>query len=85
MKQRMKEPYDYTPKHGSWLNQAEVEISLFSRQCLGKRRIGNMTSLRSQARAWKRRVHRDKITIHWKFTRKQARRKLNYTITWSRY
>jgi transposase len=75
----------YTPKHGSWLNQAEVEISLFSRQCLGKRRIGNAASIRSQARAWNRRVNRDKITIQWKFTRKQARRKRNYTITRSQY
>ena len=71
----------YTPKHGSWLNQAEIEISLFSRQCLGKRRIGKLASLRSQARAWNRRVNRDQITIQWKFTRKQARRKLHYTIT----
>jgi len=71
----------YTPKHGSWLNQAEVEISLFSRQCLGKRRIGNLAPLRSQARAWNRRVNRDQISIQWKFTRKQARRKLKYTIT----
>ena len=71
----------YTPKHGSWLNQAEIEIGLFSRQCLDKRRIGGLVSLRSQARAWNRRVNSDKITIQWKFTRKQARRKLNYTIT----
>jgi transposase len=40
----------YTPKHGSWLNQAEMEVSLFSRQCLGKRRIGNIAALRKQAR-----------------------------------
>jgi hypothetical protein len=75
----------YTPKHGSWLNQAEIEIGIFSRQCLGKRRIGSLAALRSQARAWNRRVNRDRITIRWKFTRKQARRKLNYTITRSRY
>ncbi len=47
----------YTPKHGSWLNQAEMEVSLFSRQCLGKRRIGNIAALRKQARAWNRRVN----------------------------
>src|SRR6202051_2676177 len=74
-------PVHYTPKHGSWLNQAEVEISLFSRQCLGKRRIGGVAPFRAQARAGNRRVNRDKSTIQWKFTRKQARRKLNYTIT----
>jgi transposase len=35
----------YTPKHGSWLNQAEIAIGLFSRQCLGQRRIADRTSL----------------------------------------
>ena len=75
----------YTPKHGSWLNQAEIEIGIFSRQCLGKRRIGNISTLRRQAKAWNRRTNRDKITIQWKFTRKLARMKLNYSITRSRY
>ena len=41
----------YTPKHGSWLNQAEIAISLFSRQCLGQRRIGDRASLRRQTQA----------------------------------
>jgi DDE superfamily endonuclease len=71
----------YTPTHGSWLNQAEIEISLFGRQCLGRRRIGDIGQLRRQAKAWNRRTNRDRITIKWKFTRKQARRKLNYSIT----
>ena len=71
----------YTPKHGSWLNQAEIEISLFSRQCLGKRRIGDIAILRRQTKAWNRHVNRDHITICWKFTRKQARRKMNYAFT----
>ena len=75
----------YTPKHGSWLNQAEMEVSFLSRQCLGQRRIGNLASLRQQTRAWNRRMNRDRVTIHWKFTRKQARYKLGYTITRSRY
>ena len=44
----------YTPKHGSWLNQAEIAISLFSRQCLGQRRIGDRASLRKQTQAWSR-------------------------------
>jgi transposase len=63
----------YTPKHGSWLNQAEIAISLFSRQCLGQRRIGDRASLRKQTRAWNRRVNRDRVMIQWSFTRKQAR------------
>ena len=71
----------YTPTHGSWLNQAEIEIGLFGRQCLGRRRIGDIGQLRRQARAWNRRTNRKRITIQWKFTRKQARLKLNYSIT----
>jgi hypothetical protein len=53
----------YTPKHGSWLNQAEIAISLFSRQCLGQRWIGDRAFLRKQTRAWNRRVNRDRVTI----------------------
>lgn len=75
----------YTPKHGSWLNQAEIEISLFSRQCLGKRRIGDIAILRRQAKAWNRRTNHDKTRIKWKFTRKLARIKLNYLFTRSLY
>jgi hypothetical protein len=41
----------YTPKHGSWLNQAEIEIGLFSRQCLGNRRIPDLATLRRERRA----------------------------------
>jgi len=68
----------YTPVHGSWLNQAELEIGLFSRQCLGKRRIGDIRFLRAEARAWNRRVNRKRVTIHWKFDRKKARKKFKY-------
>jgi transposase len=68
----------FTPKHGSWLNQAEIEISLFARQCLGKRRIPSLALLRSEARAWNRKVNRNKVTIDWRFTRMKAREKFNY-------
>jgi len=68
----------YTPVHGSWLNQAELEIGLFSRQCLGKRRIGDIRFLRAEARAWNRRVNRKRVTINWKFDRKKARKKFKY-------
>ena len=50
----------YTPTHGSWLNQAEIEIGMFSRQCLGKRRIPTLTILRAEARAWNRRARRSR-------------------------
>jgi transposase len=75
----------YTPKHGSWLNQAEIAISLFSRQCLGQRRLGNRPSLRRETRAWSRRMNRYHLPIQWEFTRKKARNTFGYTITRSRY
>ena len=68
----------YTPKHGSWLNQAEIEISLFARQCLGKRRIGTLPELKRQSRAWVRRMNQNKTTIDWRFTRKDARATFQY-------
>jgi transposase len=68
----------YTPKHGSWLNQAEIEISLFSRQCLGRNRIPSLGQLQRQARAWNRKMNRDRVTINWQFTRKKARQKFGY-------
>jgi hypothetical protein len=68
----------YTPKHGSWLNQAEIEIGLFSRQCLGKRRIPDLKILTRETRAWNRRVNAAHTCIHWKFGRRDARRKFHY-------
>jgi DDE superfamily endonuclease len=68
----------YTPTHGSWLNQAEIEIGMFSRQCLGKRRIPDLKTLRQEAKAWNRRINRDHVKIAWKFDRKAARRKFGY-------
>jgi hypothetical protein len=67
-----------TPKHGSWLNQAEIEIGLFSRQCLGRRRIADLTSLRRETRDWNGRMNRAKVKINWKVDRRTARRKLGY-------
>jgi transposase len=75
----------YTPKHGSWLNQAEIAISLYSRQCLGRRRIGDTAFLQQETRAWGRRVNRDRVKIAWKFTRQKARQKFGYTFMRSRY
>jgi hypothetical protein len=68
----------YTPKHGSWLNQAEIEISLFARQCLARRRIPTLQQLQQEAAAWNARVNCDHITINWQFTRKKARQKFGY-------
>ena len=68
----------YTPTHGSWLNQAEIEIGLFARQCLGKRRIPDFQTLRSESQAWNRRMNRERVKINWRFDRKAARRKFGY-------
>jgi DDE superfamily endonuclease len=68
----------YTPTHGSWLNQAEIEIGLFARQCLGSRRIPDLKTLRRESRAWNRRINRDGVKINWTFDRKAARRKFGY-------
>jgi DDE superfamily endonuclease len=73
---RFKVPY--TPTHGSWLNQAEIEIGIFSRQCLGTRRIPNLKTLRKEVRAWNRRTNRNRTKSNWQFDRKAARRKFGY-------
>jgi transposase len=68
----------YTPTHGSWLNQAEIEIGLLSRQCLGSRRIPDLKTLRKEVTAWNRDVNRRRTRINWKFDRITARRKFGY-------
>jgi hypothetical protein len=68
----------YTPTHGSWLNQAEIEIGMFSRQCLGNRRIPDLATLRRESRAWNRRVNRAQTKINWSFDQRAARRKFGY-------
>jgi len=68
----------YTPTHGSWLNQAEIEIGMFSRQCLGSRRIPDLATLQRETRAWNRRINRDRTRINWRFDRRAARRKFGY-------
>lgn len=68
----------YTPKHGSWLNQAEIEISLVSRQCLGRQRIADLPSRRQATAAWARCANRRRTTINWTFDRRKARRVFRY-------
>ena len=67
-----------TPKHGSWLNQAEIELSLLSRQCLGTRRIPNLPLLANSVNSWNATANHNRTCIHWKFTRKSARAKFGY-------
>lgn len=66
----------YTPKHGSWLNVAETELSLLTRQCL-RWRIPDMSTLQKQAQAWYERRNMKHISVGWQFTSKDARIKLN--------
>jgi len=68
----------YTPKHASWLNQAEIEIGIFASQCLGKRRINSLETLRREAKAWNRKANKDKRKINWSFNVKKARKKFGY-------
>ena len=67
--------FHYTPKHGSWLNMAEIEIGILDRQCTG-RRIGDEALLRSEVLAWEQRRNETESRIEWKFTRQDADRKL---------
>ncbi len=65
----------YTPKHGSWLNMAEIELSVLGRQCLS-RRIPNQKRLRREVSAWEKSRNAKKETIDWRFTTEDARIKL---------
>lgn len=67
--------FHYTPKHGSWLNMAEIEISILSRQVL-KQRIGSLARLREVTRAWTQRRNAQQALIDWQFDVPQARTKL---------
>jgi len=67
--------FHYTPKKGSWLNMAEIELSALARQCLD-RRIGDAETLEREAKAWERERNEKKIMIQWRFTTNDAREKL---------
>jgi len=66
----------YTPKHGSWLNIAENELSSLTRQCLRGRRIGDLKTLRSEVGAWSKDVNRRQRGVDWQMKVSDARRKL---------
>lgn len=67
--------FHYTPIHASWLNMAEIELSVISRQCL-QRRIDSLEKLASEAQAWAKDRNARKQGVTWCFTTKDARRKL---------
>ena len=65
----------YTPKHGSWLNMAETELSVLTKQCLN-RRIPDRETLEAEAEAWQNQRNNTNATVDWQFTTKDARIKL---------
>ncbi len=65
----------YTPKHGSWLNMAEIELGAMTAQCLG-RRIPNIETLASELDAWNTNRNNSSIPVDWQFTTEDARIKL---------
>ena len=75
--QRLTERFEfhYTPKHGSWLNMAEIELSVLSRQCLD-RRMGEVGLLRNEIEAWQQKRNTASKIIDWQFTTAEARVKL---------
>lgn len=67
--------FHYTPKHGSWLNMAEIELSVLTRQCL-ERRIPDQETLKQEIVAWEQARNRAAHTVDWRFTTEDARIKL---------
>jgi len=66
----------YTPRHGSWLNMAECELSALAAQCLGDKRIADIDMLNAELAAWHTRRNQTQKGIDWQFTTKDARIKL---------
>lgn len=67
--------FHYTPKHGSWLNMAEIEIGVMNGQCLD-RRIDSQQLVAEEAAAWEQQRNHEEAKIHWTFTVSAARVKL---------
>ena len=67
--------FHYTPKHGSWLNMAEIEFSVLSRQCLS-RRIRDQQTLKREIQTWQTQRNQQQSTVQWQFTTEDARIKL---------
>jgi hypothetical protein len=66
----------HTPKHGSWLNIAECELSCLTSQCLAGRRIGELEFLQSEIKAWSEKTNTKQRGVDWQFTIANARTKL---------
>jgi hypothetical protein len=68
--------FRYTPKHGSWLNIAECELSVLTRQCIGHKRFGSIDELRSETLAWSNATNDNQKPVDWQFPVNEARIKL---------
>lgn len=68
--------FHYTPKHGSWLNVAECELSVLTRQCIKGRRMDNLTLVQQQTQAWTTACNSRQRPVDWQFRTKDARIKL---------
>ncbi len=68
----------YTPKHGSWLNMAEIELSVLARQCLLERRIPDREALGGEVGAWEKERNAAESSIDWRFRSTEARIKLKH-------
>jgi DDE superfamily endonuclease len=66
----------YTPKHGSWLDMAETELSALQNQCLKKRRIPTKAQLTSEVKAWEESRNNSQTGVNWQYTTDDARTKL---------
>jgi len=66
----------YTPRHGSWLDIAEIELSALAAQCLGTRRISSMKALNKELSAWETKRNSEQRGVDWHFTTDDARTKL---------
>ncbi len=67
--------WHYTPKHGSWLDMAEIELSILGRQCLA-RRIDNVHGLRRETKAWEKARNDGSMKVNWQYTTEDARIRL---------
>lgn len=70
--------FHYTPKHGSWLDIAEIELAALSKQCLGKRRIDNLDDLNAELEKWHTGRNNRQKGVEWHFTNEEARVKLKH-------
>jgi hypothetical protein len=68
--------FHYTPKHGSWLNIAECELSAMTNQCLKNRRFGSVELLTKETQEWAKKINQTQRGVNWQFSIDKARKKL---------